>query len=47
MIDPNYVQPEPVKIEVYANPSRPTSAGIVKAIVDELSRASKRDASAA
>ena len=27
---------EPVKIEVYANPSRPTSAGIVKSIVDEF-----------
>jgi ABC-2 type transport system permease protein len=25
-----------VKIEVYANPSRPTSAGVVKAIVDEF-----------
>lgn len=32
----NYVQPEPVKIEVYTNPSRPTSAGVVKAIVDEF-----------
>ena len=29
-------QPEPVKIEVYANPSRPASAGVVKAIVDEF-----------
>ena len=28
--------PEPVKIEVYANPSRPTGAGIVKSIVDEF-----------
>ncbi|MCE9646288.1 MAG: ABC transporter permease [Chloroflexi bacterium] len=27
---------DPVKIEVYANPSRPTGAGIVKAIVDEF-----------
>jgi ABC-2 type transport system permease protein len=27
---------DPVKIEVYANPSRPTSAGIVKSIVDEF-----------
>jgi ABC-2 type transport system permease protein len=27
---------EPIKIEVYANPSRPTSAGIVKSIVDEF-----------
>jgi ABC-2 type transport system permease protein len=34
--DPNYVQPELVKIEVYANPSSPTSAGVVKAIVDEF-----------
>ena len=31
-----FVQPEPVKIEVYANPSRPTSSGVVKAIVDEF-----------
>lgn len=35
MFDPNSVQPEPVKIEVYANPSRPTTSGVVKAIVDE------------
>jgi len=28
--------PEAVKIEVYANPSRPTSAGVIKAIVDEF-----------
>jgi ABC-2 type transport system permease protein len=34
--DESYIQPEPVKIEVYANPSRPTSMGIVKAIVDEF-----------
>jgi ABC-2 type transport system permease protein len=27
---------QPVKIEVYTNPSRPTSSGIVKAIVDEF-----------
>lgn len=32
----NYVQPEPVQIEVYTNPSSPTSAGIVKAVVDEF-----------
>jgi ABC-2 type transport system permease protein len=32
----DYVQPEPVQIEVYTNPSRPTSAGIVKAVVDEF-----------
>ena len=34
--DQNYVQPEAVQIEVYTNPSSPTSAGIVKAIVDEF-----------
>jgi ABC-2 type transport system permease protein len=34
--DQNFVQPDPIKIEVYANPSRPTSAGVVKAIVDEF-----------
>src|SRR5829696_1651356 len=34
--DKGYVQPEPVKIEVYTNPSRPTSSGVVKAIVDEF-----------
>ena len=28
--------PIAVQIEVYANPSRPTSAGVVKAIVDEF-----------
>jgi len=33
---PGYVQSEPVKIEVYTNPSSPTSAGIVKAVVDEF-----------
>jgi len=33
---PDYVQPETVQIEVYTNPSSPTSAGIVKAIVDEF-----------
>ena len=36
MFDQNAVQPEPVKIEVYANPSSPTSAGVIKAIVDEF-----------
>jgi ABC-2 type transport system permease protein len=36
MTDPNYVQPGPVKIEVYTNPSSPTSAGVVKAVVDEF-----------
>jgi ABC-2 type transport system permease protein len=34
--DQNYVEPEPVRIEVYANPSRPTSAGVVKAVVEEF-----------
>jgi len=33
---PDYVQPDPVQIEVYTNPSSPTSAGIVKAVVDEF-----------
>ena len=33
--NPDAVQ-EPVKIEVYANPSRPTGAGIIKAVVDEF-----------
>lgn len=34
--NPETFAAEPVKIEVYANPSRPTSAGIIKAIVDEF-----------
>ena len=34
--DAGYIQPDPVKIEVYANPSRSTGAGVVKAIVDEF-----------
>ena len=34
--DQSFVQPDVVKIEVYANPGRPTSAGVVKAIVDEF-----------
>jgi ABC-2 type transport system permease protein len=34
--DQNFAQPEPVEIEVYTNPTRPTSAGVVKAIVDEF-----------
>ena len=29
-------EPEIIKIEMYANPSRPTSAGIIKSIVDEF-----------
>jgi ABC-2 type transport system permease protein len=36
MTDPNYVRPEAVQIEVYTNPARPTSAGVVKSIVDEF-----------
>lgn len=36
VLDESFVQPAIVKIEVYANPSRPTSAGVVKAIVDEF-----------
>ncbi|MDX9993046.1 MAG: ABC transporter permease [Anaerolineales bacterium] len=31
----NY-SPDPLKIEVYANPSSPTSAGVIKSIVDEF-----------
>jgi len=34
--DQSFTEPAPVKIEVYANPERPTSAGVVKAIVDEF-----------
>src|SRR5690554_4424212 len=34
--DQSFLQPAPVKIEVYINPSRPTSSGIIKAIVDEF-----------
>jgi len=33
---PGSPQPEVVQIEVYANPSRPTSSGIIKSIVDEF-----------
>lgn len=36
MFEANAASAEPVKIEVYANPTRPTSAGVVKAIVDEF-----------
>ena len=36
LYDQNYIEPEPVQIEVYTNPSRPTGAGIVKAIVDDF-----------
>lgn len=34
--DQGYVEPDPVQIEVYTNPSSPTRAGIVKAVVDEF-----------
>lgn len=34
--DLNSAMTEPVKIEVYTNPSRPTSAGVINAIVDEF-----------
>jgi ABC-2 type transport system permease protein len=33
---PGNPEPEVVQIEVYANPSRPTSSGIIKSIVDEF-----------
>lgn len=36
MFEANAALAEPVKIEVYANPTRPTNAGVVKAIVDEF-----------
>jgi ABC-2 type transport system permease protein len=36
IIPQNGSRTEQVKIEVYANPSRPTSAGIIKAIIDEF-----------
>jgi ABC-2 type transport system permease protein len=36
VFEQDYIQPQPVKIEVYSNPSRPTSAGVVKAVVDEF-----------
>jgi ABC-2 type transport system permease protein len=36
IIPQNGSRTQQVKIEVYANPSRPTSAGIVKAIIDEF-----------
>src|SRR6266540_1866921 len=35
-VNPNAVTQEPVKIEVYANPTRPTGAGVIKAIIDEF-----------
>jgi ABC-2 type transport system permease protein len=36
MFDSNLAEVAPVSIEVYANPAMPTSAGVVKAIVDEF-----------
>ena len=36
LFDQNFVAPAPAKIEVYVNPARPTSAGVVKAVVDEF-----------
>ncbi len=36
MFDPNFAEADPVQIEVYTNPAMPTSAGVVKAIVDEF-----------
>ena len=45
--NPNYVQPAVVQIEVYTNPTSPTSAGVVLAIVDEfMSRVEEGNASA-
>ena len=45
--NPNYVQPAVVQIEVYTNPTSPTSAGVVLAIVDEfISRVEEGNASA-
>ena len=32
----NGSQPEVIKIEMYANPARPTSAGVIKSILDEF-----------
>jgi ABC-2 type transport system permease protein len=36
MLDPNITETDTIQIEVYTNPTRPTSAGIVKSIVDEF-----------
>ena len=36
VFDQSYVEPKVVKIEVYANPTRPTTAGVIKAIVNEF-----------
>jgi ABC-2 type transport system permease protein len=46
ILNPDYIPPGLVKIEIYTNPSRPTSAGIIKAIVDEfISRVEERNIS--
>lgn len=36
MFDPSAAEADPVSVEVYTNPAMPTSAGVVKAIVDEF-----------
>ncbi len=36
MLDPTAAEADPVSIEVYVNPARPTSAGVIKSIVDEF-----------
>ncbi|RJP61301.1 MAG: ABC transporter permease [Candidatus Auribacter fodinae] len=36
MTDPNFAEADPISIEVYVNPAKPTSAGVIKAIVDEF-----------
>ncbi|MGE5641922.1 MAG: ABC transporter permease, partial [Byssovorax cruenta] len=36
MFNPGSIPIEPLRIEVYTNPSRPTSAGVIAAIVDEF-----------
>lgn len=36
MLETENYNPDPVQIEIYSNPARPTSAGVIKAIVDEF-----------
>ncbi len=36
MLDTENYNPDSVQIEIYSNPARPTSAGVIKAIVDEF-----------
>lgn len=36
MLAPDSPEADPVSIEVYSNPARPTNAGVIKAIVDEF-----------